>query len=348
MTGSELARRLLSEESITSPIVSLYFTVPADPAHLVGLVRRACPDLDHATVDGVRGVVEDLRGTRGGVALFVSPPPGLPRRLSLPCELAESAHVGMRPYVRPLLAALQRCVPYCVAVFDNARAWIGVRREGLLVETAVIRDDAMPYGPAERGVMAGGSRDGYLRRIADRVAETVRKEGVDAVVLGGQAQEVPRLIALLPAVAHEVFAGHIIAEPSAVTPAKLRRLADEVVARWRAATEERLAAAVLDEAAGGTHAVEGLACCLAAAGAGAVRQLLVEDGPEVPGVACESCAALLPDMWPACPACGGRVRPVEDVLEEAVVAVLRGGGQVVPLPPYLLEGVQAAARLRRH
>ncbi|WP_214321720.1 hypothetical protein [Nonomuraea sediminis] len=333
MTGSELARQLLSEEPITSPIVSLYFTVPADPDQLVGLVRQACPDLDHATLDGVRGALEDLPGTRGGVALFVSRAPGLRRRLPLPGYLAESAHVGMRPYVRPLLAALHRSVPYCVAVFDEARAWIGVRREDRLVESAVVTGEE--------------THAGHLRRIADLLEDAVGKDGVEAVVLGGRADDVTRLIALLPTLARRAFSGHMVVEPSAVNPVKLRRLADEVVARWRASADEKLAAAVLDEAAAGTYSVEGLPSCLAAVNSRSVHQLLVEEGPDVPGAACEGCAALLPDVWPGCPTCGGRVHPVPDVLEEAVVAVLRGGGEVVPLPPYLLEGVHAAARLRR-
>lgn len=342
MTGSELARQLLSEEPITSPIVSLYFTVPADPAQLEGLVRRACPELDHATLDAVRDALKDPRGKRGGVALFVSRSPGPRRRLPLPCEIAESAHVGMRPYVRPLLAVLHRCVPYCVVVFDEARTWIGVGGDGRLVEKAAIGDEI-----THRTSHARRLPETRLRLIAELVEDTVRKEGVGALVLCGHADHVPQLFALLPRVAREVFAGHIIANPAAVDPVKLWRLSDEVVARRRASADEKLAAAVLDEAAAGTRAVEGLSGCLAAAGAGGVRQLLVEEGPDVPGAECESCNALLPELWRACPACGGRVRPVPDVLEEAVVAVLRGGGEVVPLPPYLLEGVRAAARLRR-
>ncbi|MBO3752227.1 hypothetical protein J5X84_39740 [Streptosporangiaceae bacterium NEAU-GS5] len=354
---------LLKEETTGSSVVSLYFTVPDHPAalpalatHLASLAQLTDPTLGQSTEEAIRRAVEDSKGDHGGVVLFVTDSAGHSKRLALASHPPESVHVGVRPYLRPLVAILHRSMPYCLAVFDDARAWIGVNADGRLVEVATVRDEVMRasnfgdwHGLAEHRVHGHARmlRHRHLRHVAQLIEETMHDHDATVVVLGGHAHDLPLLMALLPATVQQAVAGHIVADPATMNASKVRSDADEVIAHWRAATDARLAVQVLDQAAAGAHAVMGVAACLAAAGEGAIRQLLVEEGPGLPGAVCHNCATVFPEGPTCCPVCLGAVHPVPDVLEEAVVTVLRRGGEVIPLPPYLLEGAHMAARLRR-
>src|ERR1700749_894459 len=58
------------------------------------------------------------------VAIFAYADPGLLEVIPLPCPLAEQGVLGVRPHVRPLLLARQRCPAYHVAVVDQRRTWL--------------------------------------------------------------------------------------------------------------------------------------------------------------------------------------------------------------------------------
>src|SRR5581483_9127725 len=84
------------------------------------------------------------------------------------------------------------------------------------------------------------------------------------------------------------------------------------------AAEERLVAEVLETAAAGGLATYGLAPTLEAVWLGRVHLLLVADGLRSPGSECTSCGRLGADVPAACPACGGSVRRLDDVVERAM------------------------------
>src|SRR5215470_3506085 len=133
------AGKLGAVHAIHPGVLSLYLAVPLDQAELRGLPARA-DDLIAAAESAASGsghaAEEDRSMVRRAlrdsgrdwlgrtVALFACADAGLSEVLLLPCRLPDRAVLGIRPHIRPLLAALQRCPAYRVAVADRRHAWL--------------------------------------------------------------------------------------------------------------------------------------------------------------------------------------------------------------------------------
>ena len=111
-----------------------------------------------------------------------------------------------------------------------------------------------------------------------------------------------------------------------MTGARVRQLADEVLAEWADGQERRLATALAEQAPGGMTAI-GLDACVAAANQHAIQLLMVPDDDVRPGFTCEGCGVLAVASG-ACPACGELTVGVDDVIEELAVKVTEDGGSV--------------------
>lgn len=123
-------------------LLSLHLPVPLDPAGLRGLAARTNDLLmsvsavgpDDGSTAGVsradRDAVLDTLAGHGRewlghtVAFFGCAEIGLFETLPLSCALPERALLAARPHVRPLLAAIQRCPDYLVAITDRRHAWV--------------------------------------------------------------------------------------------------------------------------------------------------------------------------------------------------------------------------------
>jgi peptide chain release factor subunit 1 len=123
-------------------LLSLHLPVPLDPAGLRGLAARTNDLLmsvsavgpDDGSTAGVsradRDAVLDTLAGHGRewlghtVAFFGCAEIGLFETLPLSCALLERALLAARPHVRPLLAAIQRCPDYLVAITDRRHAWV--------------------------------------------------------------------------------------------------------------------------------------------------------------------------------------------------------------------------------
>ena len=133
--------KLLGVRAAGESVLSVYLQVPVDPADLRELPARVSELLavggGGADSPGtVRTREEDQRMVRRllevhardwlgrTVAIFACSQLRLLEWFPLPCTLPERAVLAARPHVRPLLAALQRCPAYLVAVVDRRHAWI--------------------------------------------------------------------------------------------------------------------------------------------------------------------------------------------------------------------------------
>jgi hypothetical protein len=121
-------------------VLSLYLPVPLDPAGVQGLAAQA-GDLmaaagsgrpDGASIAKVghadRDAVLDALAAHGRdwlghtVAFFACQELAWFEALPLPCVLPGRAVLATRPHVRPLLAAIQRCPDYLVAIINRQHA----------------------------------------------------------------------------------------------------------------------------------------------------------------------------------------------------------------------------------
>jgi len=337
-------------------VLSLYLAVPLDPVRIGGLAAEATELMANAAglAGGSQGeergaarvghadreAVLDALAAHGRdwlghtVAFFACRELGLFEALPLPCLLPDRAAVMSRPYIRPLLAAVQRCPDYRVAIADREHARVLSVRCGQ-VETMATQVDR---GPRSSGF--GGWYGLQAHRIQRRIIELGRHHYRDTaailaqaaagghvpLVIGGHRDSIAGLLRALPPAAREAFAGSFHADPHTLTEAGVRELADPVIGDWVARRERELADEVVAGPPGRLAAV-GLPACLAAVDRGAVDRLLVPDDGMIPGFACDRCGALSA-VRGGCPGCGTAARPVPDLLEEMVQRTLDDGGQV--------------------
>jgi release factor family 10 len=354
--------KLRSSRAPDQSVLSLYLYVPADEADLTQLPGHANDLLATATERtpsvlrredeqlALRAVsVHSVRWPGHTLGILVSRELGLREVIPLPGRFAERAVLAPRPHVRPLLAALQRYPDHRIVIVDHRHAW--------LLAVAGDRIDVVAQVPAN-GEASAGFGGWYLEPShgLQRVTELAphlyqdaaaildrqsRHGGSQPLVIGGRADSITHLLALLPRTVLADYAGGFAADPHALTLATARALAVPVMSHWAERRERQLVQAVMAAQPGVSTAV-GLDECLVAVNDGTADLLLIPDEPIVPGFECERCD-VLSQRSDGCCDWGAASWPVPDLLEEMTWRTLHSGGQVVSartLP------IGAAARLR--
>ena len=147
---------------------------------------------------------------------------------------------GSRPYVRPLLVALQRQPAYRVVVVDRRHAW--------LFAVAGDRIDTVtrPAATSVRSPRYAGWYGLESHRVDERITELTHRHfhdtagilaqairlGQERLVVGGHADTIPQFLALLPPDLRDRFAGSLVVDTSTMTPARVRALADPIIRDW--------------------------------------------------------------------------------------------------------------------
>jgi hypothetical protein len=351
---------LRAQRATRTAVVSLYLNIPVDLAAHRGLVTRARelvkaaggePEArdTEAIAAAVANGAQDWLGRT--MAIFACAELGLSEVIRLPGPAADLAVVAAKPYVRPLLAAVQRNPPYQVAIIDTKHAWLlGVA--GDEIDTLAERT-----GSAVPSTRFAGWYGLEAYRIEQRIMELSKRHFKDTIsvlaeltsprlVLGGQEMQISQFTQMLPQPVRQRVAGSFRVDLQTVTPARVRELSAPVIADWTEAGEAQLVSDVLAEPPG-TAVTTNLAQCLAAVRSRAVSQLVLPDGQMVPGCACDECGTLGTGLagngWCDCPDPAASCRQVPDVLDELTSQALDGGSEVTAVreAPFA-----AAARLR--
>jgi len=353
--------KLLATRSEDPPVLSLYLEVPVELSALHGLPARASDLLDSAgggpggpagpdagrVLAHARQVVRRLLEDRARdwlghcVAFFICGPAGLAEAIPLPAGLGEQAVFGPRPHVRPLLVALQRQPAYRVVVVDRRHAWL-FAVAGDRIDTVT-----QPVAAGVRSPRYGGWSGLESYRVNERIAELTHHHFHDTagilalairprperLAVGGHADTIPQFLALLPPDLRDRFAGSFLADTSAMTPARVRMLADPIVRDSVEKSGQQLVTRIRQEPPAGLAAT-GLAACLTAVRRHAVHTLAVPAQGVVPGFACRRCGAL-GMTGTGCAHGDSAAFAVPDLIEEIAASTLHDGGQVqaVPDPP---------------
>ncbi len=335
--------------AVAPTILSVYLTVPSHPGELSDLDARAAGLIASAetAVDGPGCLSKEDRNhaldmlavsTRDWpgrtVAVFACADVGLLEAIPLPCRAPDRAVLGTRPHIRPLLAALQRCPAYRVAVAEAQHVW--------LLAIAEDEIETVPVWPTQ------GSRDWHelppdwvrepinwltahsyhdAAAVLNRVA---RPAGQEPLVIVGHGDGIQRLLSGLSPCVRAAFAGSVIADAPTLTPGQVGDLAAPVVARWADEHARQVTDGILATRSGrpACPPAIGLQACLAAVTAGVVDTLVVPCDELVPGYECGRCGALSTEA-DSCPDWGTAPLPVPDVLEEMVSRTLEDGGEVL-------------------
>ena len=286
-------------------------------------------------LDFLRGLE---RGHTRGLAMFSSSRAGLWEQVLVPRPVRDRATVAPRPYVLPLEAVVETYEAFCTVLVDREKARIFLARMGAIQERADVFDEVP--GQHEQG---GRSQARYSRHIEEMVARHLKhvadvmlrffkRRGFDHLILAGPEEVLPEFERGLHDYLRRRIVGRITLAMTASPQEVLERslAAEEAV---EAVRERKVAEHVAAEAAAGRHAVLGLHGVLGALNEGRVETLVAPIGLSGKGLECPRCGWLATEGDPAsCGSCGGRMDPVEDVVDSAVAAALRQSSHVETLP----------------
>ncbi len=372
------ADKLRSIRATDPAVLSVYLTIPVDLAEHRGLPIRARElikaaagqlaadqlaagqpaalqrgsGLEADAEKVLRSVDEHSHDWLGHtVAIFASANLDLFESIPLPGPLTELAVISARPYIRPMLAAIQRHPGYRAALIDNRHAWIFDITESQIQPVVERTGAAIP----SQGFAGWYGLDGYRtqqrimtlerQHYRETIAMLARTADGDhrPLVLGGHEDEINQFLGNLPRTIKQSVAGSFNVDLQTMTPGRVRELSAPVIARWGQQAEADIVRDILNEPPN-TAATTKLSGCLAASRSHAVAQLVLADDQMVAGQACDACGALAVGAAGCdCPDPGDCCRAVPDVLEELANRTLDDGGTVTSVheSPFT-----AAARLR--
>jgi hypothetical protein len=340
--------------AVAPTILSVYVTIPSYPGELGDLAARAggliagaecaAGDLGFLSQEDRNYALNMLTASARDwpgrtVAVFAGADVGLLEAAPLPCRAPDKAVLGTRPHIRPLLAALQRCPAYRVAVADGQHVWM----------LAIAGDEiqTVPAWPTQGAGDGHGLPPDWVREpinwltahpyhdaaaVLNRVAGPA---GPEPLVIVGHGDGIQRLLTCLSPTVRATFAGSATADAPTLTPAQVGDLAGPVVAHWADEHGRQVADEIRAMPSGRPACAPalGLQACLAAVTAGVVDTLVVPRDELVPGYECGRCGALSTGA-DSCPDWGTAPLPVPDVLEEMVSRTVEDGGQVLVISDY--------------
>lgn len=278
-----------------------------------------------------------------GVAIFRSSGAGIDELVVLPGPVRDRAVVDAVPYLRPLEAMLDHYRRFCVAVVDGRFASIFRFRMDRLETWEEMASPALGEedfrksnyggfsGYDERRVRAHADEllARHYREIAARLDDLVGEEpGYDLLIVGGPEVHAAGAVDALHPDVRRRLAGTFVIDPHTMTPATVLEHSKRVAEAYEADEQERLVGRLIDAAASRGHAVIGVDDATAAANRRAVDTLVVQADRTTPGSVCRACGWITGEGESACPACGGPVDWVPDVVDALGDSVRNSGGTV--------------------
>jgi peptide chain release factor subunit 1 len=337
-------------------VTSFYLDVNADEFPAPEHVMKAFDSLIHAAEDE-RKVVEDtlshdaeesLRGDlahlrewiknwdrqdANGVAVFSCTAADLWEVFPMPTPPESRVLFEPRPQLAPLAAFLSHTKPTAVLVTDKQHARIFTMKHGDVREWTDF-EDFVPH----RSEKGGWSQNRYQRRSdhwkqhhIDKADELVLKleqhYPFDWLIIGAEEQDRNEVTDRLHPYVKDRVVGYIsvnIEAPEADIIEEARRVREEA--------EEHLISDLIgriqEYAGAGGRGTIGLKETLQAINEQKVHILLVQQGFEQPGTRCPDCGMLYVGELTSCPACGGQVEHVANIVDAAVQKSLELGSSV--------------------
>jgi peptide subunit release factor 1 (eRF1) len=256
-------------------------------------------------------------------------------------EIGTEAHWGSAPYVHPLVEVLDEFETYIVVVANHARSRVYTVRLGAIEKHAEIRALGVV-----RHLKAAGSdhlySQSHIQRKADEnvgshfkrvveILEHVMSTGpASRLVLAGNADSTGQLFRMLPKSIRSRVAGSAVIAASASEKEILERTMALAGRAERVQELEKMEGLITSAAKDG-KAVVTLSETLKAFNARRIRELVYAEGFSAEGGVCENCRLLFASYDVNCEICGIPVKPVEDLVEELVSAVLAEGASVEQL-----------------
>ena len=298
-------------------------------------------DMSHEARESVRDDLAKIRDFYGsldrqdtnGVAIFSCSAHGLWQGFQMPTQVQSRVEFGPKPYVAPLASFLSHTKPTAILVTDKQNARIFTMKHGEVREWTSFED----FVP-QRSSQGGWSQMRYQRRSdnfqqhhIDRGAELIfeldKHYPFDWLVVGTQQDKENQVVESLHPYVKDRVIGFIHVRIDADEQEILdeaRRVREEAEAHLI----DDLIGRIQEYAGAGGKGTIGLKETLEALNAQKVHILLVEQGTHAPGGVCENCEFLTLGDSETCPACGGQVRTVDNVVDLAIQRAMELGARV--------------------
>ncbi len=343
---SETNLRELLDFSATAPVLSVYLnTEPSEgnaDAYRLRL-RSMLKDVNlPQDVEAIERYFQHEYNWAGkGVAVFSCAPQGFFRTYSLALPVQNLVHVGPRPSVRPLADLFDNYGGYGVALIDKQGARLFFFHLGELREqNGVVGEEVrkVKHGSAstvtgQRGGMAGKTTHGdelvdrNLKETVDFAVHFFEDNHVRRILIGATDENAAQFRSHLPKAWQSLVVG-AFAMPMTASHTEVLAKTLQIGGEAEAQREAQMVSGMITSAAKQSGAVVGLNATLDAVNTSRVQRLVLAEGFAPSGYHCPACGALVAKAAPACPQCGAALSPALDIIDLAVSAVLRSGGDV--------------------
>lgn len=359
MSSVEQAARRLVEHGHGHRVISLYLdldperfaTAPARASQVRSLIDGAAREVDrmgdlgHDDKTSLRGDLERVRDyllsreppfqSARALAVFCSSRDDLFETVQLTRPVEGRVVIDHSPYVEPLVAAAGRR-RWSVVLVSRRDARMFSGGADAVEERRSFHDDV--HGQPERGGLSQPRYersvekdvDDHLRRVAEMLDRSWRRQRFERLALGGPPEIVPRLEGMLS----EEVRGCLVEGRVEVDVASAN--GDQVQAALAPLVEEderRLESEALDRLRAGVggrgRAVGGPEDTLQALNERRVEKLLLAPDFDGHGRRCPTCGLLTAEGAGRCPADGTELQEVEHLREAAVEAALGQDAQVM-------------------
>ncbi len=256
------------------------------------------------------------------------------RALNIPLESA--VRWEEKPYVRPLVEAVDEYERYGVALVDREKGRL------FTVYLGEIEEHRDVLAPDKRKYHKATSKDStlsqpnlqrredehalwHLKEVVGAMEEMTARNGFDRLLLAGSREITTELHALLSKKLQSIVDRSLPLPIDANSQTVLKetmRVEEEVERAAEAETVERLITA----AAKDSQAVLDLQPTLDAMRLGRILQVVYVQDLSVRGAQCRKCATLFAETPAACTYCEGELRPVQDLVGRLADLVFHSGG----------------------
>ena len=284
--------------------------------------------------DRVQRFLETETPSGRGLAIFSSQPAGIWHVVSLDVTVPSFVSADATTNTSLLVQVLDEYPRFIIAVVQRDHAALYTSEQRAAEEQAEItsvvpgRHDEGGWSQARFQRHIEFHVQQHLKKVVDEIKALFEKRPVDRLVVGGAEEAVSELLAMLPEPLSRRVVGTFPVDLKHQTEEELLDQARQVLRDDERRSEEELIAKLVDSAESGGRGVVGIEPTVSAAREGRVHVLAVADGVAKEGWECQSCDYFTSEKLDRCPACGGDVEPIPDVIDRAVERAYLTGAHV--------------------
>lgn len=343
---SESSLRELLDYSPNKPVLSLYLNTEPAQGNADAYRLRLRSMLKELDLPGDTERVEhyfqhEYDWSGKSVVVFSSLADQFFRAYPLAVPIRSRVRVSDHPHFKPLADLWDAYGGYGVVLVDKQGARLFYFNLGELVEQEGIVGEEVKHTkrggastiPGKRG--GSGSESGYADEVIDRnmknsaefAVKFFESKHVRRIVIGGTEENVRNFQALLPKSWQSLIVG-TFAMPISASHIEVLSKALQIGRDAEVIREGKLIDIAITAAAKNKGGTVGLENTLAAVSNHRVQTLLFKEGLHSVGIRCNNCGFISAHQLTACPLCSAPTDKVLDVVDVAVRAVLKSGGDV--------------------